>query len=256
MDIKTTRIADYATLDDMQRAAAPHISKREFRPDFFGCTQKELEARRYSWTEGIQQMNALTKFNATPAAYSRPVKRWNDYDGDELDIERLWNGQDPLSKRVKVAGGRGRGRQRTIYICAGENWTINAKDMLWKSFAAGRLCDDLEAAGERIEIYTCFYAREMFERPKDGKEDFWLMCKVKSANEPLNIGAVLTATAPWSLRVWMLAAADAHGKTTYSYGFPRPVRQAISEPQAIVIDTSEVLSEAAANDWIKRNSAL
>jgi len=253
IDKTKTRVSEFASLADLYRDCSPHASRKD-SPRFRGATLDEIRERRFAWPEAIAEMQRLAQVIPAPVKQCRFVKKWNDYDGDELDIERLHNGQDPLSRRIKERGGHTRGQVRKIVINVAESADVPAAAMYCKAYAAGKLCDGIEESGDRAEIYIAAYAAGAFDR---GREDFYTSVKIKSAEEPLNIGAVLAASAPWMLRFWFFAVMDKAGNNgdhvTSSRGSARGIKHLHED--ATVIDTGEALTMAEAGKWIEKHNA-
>lgn len=235
---------------DGGKARALYIKNdRECSSSFAGASWKESEERRYYWKGGLDKIKKLAAMDAVVHA-STYVRQWSDYDGDSMDVERFYNEQPFLVRRVKVAGTNRRGQYR-IVVNISENAFVSAQNMLWKAYAAARLCDEIESQGNRCEVIICDFASNQ----NPGYNYTLTEVVVKKMQEPVNLGLLCTMMSPWCLRTYMFmiwshyhVCSDGFGRAascrTY-YGGDR------FERQAILIDTGECLSHEKANNFIR-----
>lgn len=220
------------------------------RPEFMGATVHDIHARRWGWAEAVKMLEALPEWKAPPAPGGRWVKTWNDYDGDELDPERLYAGAPCLARRVKQTGQRIKGVAR-VYVNVCENADIKADKMLWKTYAAARLVDSMEAAGQRCEIYAAFASIGTY---KEERRDGWICTKIKSSEEPLNVALCLNVFSPWMLRYWYFAIINKTGKAYSHKGSANSINGRSETAGAYIIDTGECLSKDAAARFIEQHT--
>jgi len=214
---------------------------------FTGATVEEIHARRWGWVEGIKMLEALPEWKAPPAPGARWVKTWSDYDGDDLDPARMMDGAPCLSRRIKDTGRRVRGIVRVIVNIA-QGCHTAADAMLWKAYAAARLVDSMEAAGQRCEIYAAMYAKHGYTNG-----DAYIETKIKAAADPLNVALCLNMFAPWALRYWYLGIMDTTGKATPGHGGAWEIADRPDAAGAIIIDCDDCLSRGAAAGFIQKN---
>jgi hypothetical protein len=215
----------------------------ESRARWIGASAEEIEARRFTWTEGARQLDQLPELHRSTAKAQR-AKRWSSDDGDEMHPERFHDERPFMRQRVKVNAGAKRGRIQKIRINIGEDCRTQAASMLWKTYAAARIIDSLERAGIRCEVEIVLSARKSFER---GRRDYLCRVTVKRPDQPLNLGAITTAASPWALRWHFLNHIATHTDHRPSFGGPQPMP---AEAGALDIETGDCLSKYAAERWI------
>lgn len=216
--------------------------------EFNGCSLDEFYERKYNWPGGLNEISRLSELNAMLHA-TKFEKRWSDYDGDSMDVERYYNEQPFLSRRVKTHGGNRRGQYRIVVnLC--ENSNVNSKNMLWKAYAATRLCDEIESQGNRVEVVIgSFYSHCI-----RGYDYTWVQCVGKRAQDPVNQGLLCTLMSPWMLRIPYFAILYHYNDCHYRLGHAHTVREYLGddvEKHAVVIDTGDCLSHEAADVFIR-----
>lgn len=219
------------------------------KDDFQGCSIAEYNERRYKWSGGLDKVRRLSELDAMVSA-ARCEKRWSDYDGDNMDVERYYNEQPFLSRRVQVSGGNRRGQYR-IVVNVAENYRVNSENMLWKAYAASRLCDEIESQGNRVEVIVGGFASGCAE----GYGYTWVNCVAKKAQDPVNLGLLCTLMAPWTWRITMFALLYHYEKCSPYIGRSHTVREYLGgdeiENKAILIDTGDCLSHERADVFIR-----
>lgn len=220
-----------------------------YEEDFVGATIPQIYARKYGWEEGVKKIESLPEYSAPASVGARFVRSWSDYDGDELDPERMRDGFPCLSRRVKTAGQRTRGVARVIVNMA-ELQNVSTESMLWKAYAAARLVDGLETAGQRCEIIAAAYSEAAHINPERSN---LCLIKIKAPEEPLNLGLCLNAFSPWMFRYWIFGAREVVGNVPSWTGRSRSIKGRPDTEGAIIIDRGDCLSRYDAEAFIRQN---
>jgi hypothetical protein len=212
---------------------------------FAGATAEYIEEHKYGDDAIVAQAQNLPAFRQL-VNNAKKVPIFSD-DGDDMDMERFIEGNEfCFIKRIKKTGINARGIKQ-IYINLGESADKNARDMLYKTYAAVKLCDALENQGHRTEIivYTC--------SKKFNKTDTCeISITIKAANEPLNLSLIAFATSPLFFRFYLIPAIcycgenvrEGHGSAENIDDLP---------PEAYHIKKGKCLGEYAATNWLNDN---
>jgi hypothetical protein len=221
----------------------------EHRPSsWIGATPEEIEARRYSWPEAVKQLDQLPELHQQHA-HTKRAKRWTETDGDDMSPERYADSRPFMRQRYRAAtAAKTGGRVQKIRINVAESESVSAAAMLWKTYAAARLVDQLESNGTRTEILIVCSTRRAFTR---GDADYLLEITIKRPEQPLNVAAIATAASPWMLRRHILDHNTTQTDATGTGGSPRAMP---TDPAALDIETGDCLSKAAAEAWIKNQT--
>jgi hypothetical protein len=112
--------------------------------------------------------------------------------GDEWDYDRRFDPDVSWRSRqkVEVAGNR-RDKFVQIFINTGAQYDKRAEEILWRGVCALALCDKLEAAGVRVEIWAITAATDSHLNT-DVKHTA-VKVKLKDYDEPLDIGRIACA---------------------------------------------------------------
>lgn len=218
----------------------------EHRPAaWIGADPAEIAARRFTWPEGVAQLNQLPELHQH-RAHTKRAKRWSEDDGDTMDMERYHDGRPFLRQRYRAeTGTKAGGRVQRIRINTAEGANTKAAAMLWKSYAAARIIDALESRGTRCEVVIVCSTRNAYTA---GARNYHAEITIKRPAQPLNLAAITTAAAPWMLRRHILDHIRAQPDDKGTGGAPRPMP---TDPAALDIETGECLSKASAERWIK-----
>lgn len=209
---------------------------------------------RAGWAAGVEQARALGGgVNLAPASEARMVRRWADdsQDGIDWDPERAAYEMAPVLQRRPVrVGGAIRG-VRSFVVNVSSSWRVGASALLFKALAVAAVVDVLESAGVRCEVWAV--------GGFDCSREFQCFAyRVKAAPDPLNLGALCSAVAPWALRFWGFSWQDRHGVIVPSNRGQPPAIKNIIEcfdfPGVMggVIDKEDCLNSEAARAWVLR----
>lgn len=225
------------------------IRRYEREKSFSGCYLNEAIERKYAYKGGLDKIMKMQGIEVQLKA-AEYRKAWSEYDGDDMDMDRMYSEQPFLSRRVKVIGARNRGMFK-IYINVAEPWMENYENMMWKTWAACRICDELENQGHRVEIMLC----ALCEACHPGYRYTLAEIVLKRFEEPFNIALLSTACSPWYFRIWLFILWSFYRRSNSHLGHPvqaaRHYNVDDENKTAIIIDRGDCLSEERANNFIR-----
>jgi hypothetical protein len=171
---------------------------------FCGATLEKIDATKYAWTEPFEKGESQES-----KSECKKVKIWSDYDGDEMDVERMFAGMPCLSMRKKVFGAIQK-RGIEVMVCdIGNNCNVTAESIAQKAKALMARIDAKEEAGNRVEVHAKLNIEDWLV--SGGKNSTMeITITLKNADEPLNIARIAAALSPWFLRHWVFIWQDVH----------------------------------------------
>jgi len=188
-------------------------------PGFRGLTNIDIEKYKYGYTPGIEKLQEIE--DMFPELGSSKFKyKWNDIDGDTMDIERLYEGKQFLKERVRDKGNQN-GKFVDMYVMVGENAFVSPEEMLYKAFAAVTIADYLENLSYKVRIYAVESGKNTgyyHDKPIDYLS---IEILVKDYTEPINKSLLLNIFSPWFLRYWLFQIMI--GKIAGNYGLGQAV---------------------------------
>lgn len=175
----------------------------------FDCTARLV---RDGYPAGVKLIETVSKNVTAPTPMSvRRVPKWSD-SGDDVDMQRIWNGDLDTAWRTTYRASR-RGPQRVrVLIDSIAEGGASAKSMCWRGVAALKLADMLTEAGYSVQVESVIQCKDSFSSNK-----YKLRTIVKEYEQPLDMMTLAATTAlPAFFRslvhTWGLAAAN----------YPRP----------------------------------
>ncbi len=229
-----------------------------FDSDFAGASLRDITGPlRAGWADGVERARALCGgVELAPARAGRMVRRWADdsNDGLDWDLERAMYELPPvLVRRPDLSDGRARG-VRSFIVNIGESFSVGSNCMLYKALALAAVVDLFESQRARCEVWGVFGA-------DCGGELQAAAYRIKAAADPINLGALCSAVAPWALRFWFFAWQDKHGV----YVPPgrgkalkmEQIQRLFDFPGSVggVIDRGDCLGLESARAWVKAAAA-
>ncbi|MCH7720388.1 MAG: hypothetical protein IH988_05285 [Planctomycetes bacterium] len=214
------------TLDEFLRAATrerPHYKnadhpealeqegKREDRTWDEAWRGGSLDDLRtlHTWPEGRERLREIDLDNVQLPTVEgvKRVRCWSD-DGDEFDRDRFDAGYDDCwqTRRRRRSPNGKRVIRITVELSASGSNT--AGSLIWSGVAAAKLVDELESAGYRVEVNAIETSKDVQDRNRHPKSYNSVdVIRVKDADDPLNIDALLLAVAhPLFFRGFCFAA--------------------------------------------------
>ena len=165
--------------------------------DFIGWdinnTQDGINSVGRVWEEGVQTLNRMVdELSASdfPEVVSHKRRTsFNPDDGDEIDLDRLRNGQEYWRKSVRqeTAGPT----DVTIWTDCSAPCSVKSLDILWRGASAIALTKILEERGYTVQLWLTAGGRGVNMSEMAQKNYFALM--VKDAGEPMDQTSVLNA---------------------------------------------------------------
>lgn len=246
--MKTIELSWYDFLQAVDGPATvtrqPNATQSHLDPSFTGIDNGACKKQNVTgWMDGARKLidaQAQHDYNTGRRRWT-----WSYDDGAEGDHERCLAGRAFLRTRKKREGNR-RGRCATIRVNVSESGRIGATSMVWKAYAAATLADQLQLRGIGTKITSEFMTKGA--STNNEYSNLHLVVTVKDYNEPLNLGHIAQACAPWQLRCNVFEYMTKHipaisrGKGAAS--------KIDALPGEIVINQGECLSQSAAKTWL------
>lgn len=228
-----------------------HLRNEEI--SFRGLDINTITKSKFGYTEGLDKLENL-ELDINLGGSSRKYI-YDEFDGDDMNYDRLLDGFPPMRKRVK-SHGIGSGRLINVYVVISENCNISVLEMLYKAHTSIRIVDMLESMGYRAAIWACDSTLDTSGSYKEERGvRYELRVCLKRHEDSLNKGLILNGISPWFFRYYMFA----HQKGHYinGWGMGRAVELALEQTKEnIVINHGECLSEGSANAKIKQIEKL
>ncbi len=242
--LKPTKYGDASDLKE-------HLESDE--SDFRGMSINDIEKYKYGYIPGIANIKKLDL--SLNVGGSKRNYKYDEFDGDDLNYDRLLDGFPPMRKRVKTHGV-GSGRIVNVHVVISENCCTSADEMLKKAYTAMSLADMLESSGYRVAIYACDCTKDCEGTFKNEKDvEYQVSVCLKKPEETLNKGLVLNGISPWFFRYYIFA----HQKGHYinSWGMGRAIAMKLEQTKEnIVINRGECLSDDSCKKKIEEIKKL
>lgn len=240
-----------ATPDGNPDGLTEHLQQE--RPDFRGLSNKEIKDCKYGYQKGIDTLKELDL--DLNMGGSRHKFIYDEFDGDDMNYDRLLDGFPPMLKRVKTHG-IGSGRLINVYVAIAEPWFIKYESLLNKSYTAIQIVDMLEGLGYRVAVF-CFDSTDDPNGSYRGERGVHYEVRVclKRHEDALNKGLILNGISPWFLRYHMFSHQYTHYKP--SEGMGHHVSLKIEQTKEnIVINSGECLNKKDADKKINEIKKL
>lgn len=225
-------------------------------PSFRGLSLAEIKESKWSYTKGLDNLKEIDK--DIQLGGRKHVYKYDDSDGDDMNMDRYLEGLPCMRKRVQNHG-KGTGKLVNLHISICENCWCSAKNLLIRSYTAMRIIDMLELQGYRVQVTAYADNKEPGYILRNGGHEYidtlQVEVVIKKFEDPLIKGQILTAISPWFFRYWMFKFWTAKFKMRDGLGQAiSPVKEeSISD---IYIQTGEALTEPDAEKTITRISKL
>ena len=219
------------------------------RSRWVGLMKKKILESKYSYPEGISKLEEV-KEDLLVTASSSFKNKWEDVDGEEMSMERMYDELPFMSKRVRKHGFLN-GKFIKLFISIDEHSGIEYEKMLNKTYTAVSIIDYLESMGYRTEVYATVRAKNVGTRGSDNVKQLYVEIPIKKIDEILNIGLLLTLLSPWAFRYWTLLLMAANIYTNWGMGQPSYERPELKYG-TLYINTGDCLSKESSQDFIKQ----
>lgn len=172
-----------------------------------------LEKGKKSWKHGlevIQLFNERLSNIKIPELKSRKRQTKFDTDGDDVDLDRLRQGDEKFFRKSEREQSTG-STEVTIFIDTSTAFSVDNDDILWRGAAAISLASILENKGYKCEIWVV-NGSELFAN-KPGKPIF-TACKIKECSSPFDLSSLTNAVSGWFYRATTLTTLRTISKIT------------------------------------------
>lgn len=228
-----------------------HIQKDEY--DFRGMSLEEIQKSKYCYKKGLDSLKKL-ELNINVGG-SKHKFTYDEFDGDDLNYDRLLEGFPAMRKRTKIHG-IGSGRIINIYVVISENCNITASEMLNKACTAMQIVDMLENLGYRVAVFACDSTLDRLGKWRDETEiRYEVRVCLKKHEDCLNKGLILNGISPWFFRYFMFAHQKGHYKNGPGMGRAVPMELEQTK-ENIIINHGECLTKESADEKIKQIKKL
>lgn len=238
------------TVEDTGCTASWETVNRRVDERWVGLSLEEIKMNKYAYTKGLDTLKKLDI--PIELGGSRKAYRYDEFDGDEMNMERLYEGQASMLQRIKKIG-KGNGRFVEIHVNISENWNVSATQMMCKAYTAIQLVDLLEDSGYRIKVVSREDSRNPGRYKDKVIDTMSTQVTVKDFQDPLNTPLLLTAISPWMLRYHMFKFWHAKFKMSWGLGSAANVTEEEKEQNKslIVIESGQCLDEHSAQNFIQ-----
>lgn len=236
--------------------------------DQYGCAERQQDLWKRSTESFIgipvnKESIEMAKYRYPRTLPKRPTnvendygcsvktKVYSEYDGYDMNMERLHDGLPYLHNIVKQHG-KNVGKFVRIVVNVAENCNIEADQMIIKADTAITILDMLEEQGKRVEIVLA----DATEDPGwiNGKEVdlLYITTVIKKFEDTLNRQLIATSISPWLFRYHLLALYDAKMRTRNGHGHAISIPKRFQDPENIYIDNLQCLNKHDSGEFIER----
>lgn len=220
---------------------------------FRGLSISEIQQSKFGYTKGLDKIQELD-LNLDLGGSSRKYV-YDEFDGDDLNYDRLLDGFPAMRKRVR-SYGIGSGRLVNVYVVISENCNIGYEDMVYKAHTAMRIIDMLETIGYRVAVWACDSTYDS-SGTYDGQKEvrYELRVCLKRHEDSLNKGLLLNGISPWFFRYYMFAHQKGHYMNGWGMGSATSLKLEQTK-ENIIINHGQCLNETSSNKKIKEIEKL
>jgi hypothetical protein len=166
-------------------------------PGWMGLSLIDIHKSKFSYPLGVEKLSHFKDFQVEKDI---TVKYWNQFDGYDIDVDRMMDNLDFLLDNHKR---KSLPKTMDIYVNIGETNGVDYEEMLCKTYAAIKVIDRLESLGVRCAVYACNAFKTACHQSKNEELGYLEIC-IKQHADALNLGALCTAISPWIFRYWFL----------------------------------------------------
>lgn len=207
---------DFTGIGDMVRVAMEGAERGLYEFSFFehddwiGRKFRTLDDIRAAvdgtWAHGVDTVEALSR-ELEKEELPRPtvIRRrrvWDDYAGDEIDVDR-YRAAEPYFRtnaRVSTPGPR----LITLLVQLGANSFMDSLSLFWRGALATTLARIVEDAGYRVEIVGFTMNESTTTNPQCGNTVTTF--RLKESGDSLHVSSLVNATSGWFFRTVTFAA--------------------------------------------------
>ena len=216
-------------------------------PSFRGLSKEEILKSKYNYQKGLDRLKEL-QLDIQVGGSKRNYK-YDEFDGDDINYDRLLDGFPPMRKRIKNHGV-GSGRLVNIYVIVSENCDITSEELLYKANTAIQIVDMLENMGYRVAVYSCDITEDSYGQYQGEQNiSYQLKICVKKHEDSLNKGLILTSISPWFFRYYMFIHQVGHYNPGGGLGHSVKLKETESK-ETIIINKGQCLNKMGADKKI------
>lgn len=233
----------FGNADDLNN----HLKKEEC--SFRGLEIADILKYKYGYNQGLDKIKEL-EFNLNLGGSFRKYV-YDEFDGDDMNYDRLLEGFPAMRKRVKQHG-IGSGRLVNIYVVISENCNVGYEEMLNKAFTAMQIVDTLESFGYRVAVWACDATRDR-SGSYNGVTDvnYQVMVCLKKHEDSLNKPLIMNGISPWFFRYFLFAHQKGHYQNGWGMGSAIPLDIETTK-ETIIINHGECLNESSSKRKIEQ----
>lgn len=217
----------------------------------FRAWREVFVAARSAWPKGadeIRKLAAELEHLVPPPLCRKRKLKWDDSNGDEIDIDRLRDMNDRPWRSVTRQDSRG---PRTVVLVVNVSalGAVNWTKLKWRGITAVALADILEKAGFAVEIHIARAATLYGELGTMAID-----CCIKRASDPVVVDTLATAVSTWFFRTVLLQANELFGGK-YGASSTIPIAGLYDElagRDAKLVEVENVSDASAAADLMRR----
>lgn len=226
---------------------------KEDNERFRGLGLEEILKSKYNYQKGLDNLKEI-EIDISLGGSSRKYV-YDEFDGDDLNYDRLLEGFPAIRKRVKTYG-IGSGRLVNVYVVISENCRVGASAMINKAYTAMQIVDMLEAMGYRVAVWACDSTDDPSGKfREENGVHYQLEVCLKRHEDALNKGLILNGISPWFFRYFMFAHQKGHYKNGFGMGHSVPMKLEQTK-ENIVINNGQCLTKESADAKIKEIEQL
>lgn len=180
-----------------------NLNDKGFRGRKFDSPKHVFDSCTDCWDYGLkvtdEMMQEISKLDLPVPKSVKRKPRFDEFDGDEIDLDRLRGGQPfwrtTNKRRVKAP-------PRVSIICnIAANCSTNHKSILWRGAAMLSLALRLEQAGYKTELWSCESGSQVWSEEEGNKQvDSFAAVRLKGFTDPIDQISVINAASGWYFR--------------------------------------------------------
>ncbi len=151
------------------------------------------------WEHGVDVflsfVERLSKIDI-PELKSRKRRTEYSSEGDDVDVERMTQGEEKYFKETKREQSTG-STELTIFIDTSTPFSVDSDDVLWRGAAALALAHILEKKGYTTEIWVVNGSTLYQNKPS---MPVYTACKLKGCGDPFDLTTLVNVVSGWFYR--------------------------------------------------------
>ena len=216
--------------------------------EWVGLSREDILKYKYGYTPGMKELHKIEDL-LLDAGSSEFYYKWDEIDGDEMDMERMYDERFFLQKRMRREGIL-TGKFVDVYVAISEVAYVEYEQMLYKTYTAIAIADYLEQMGYRTSIYAVESSISKGTYKRQWIKSCYIEVCVKKYEDPIIKPLLINCFSPWMFRHWFFMLISAKVKPAYGLGSSRKL-SIPSTREKIYIDVGECIDEESAKKKFK-----